>query len=132
MTKKLKADPLGYYRPYLGWKEAAPGKFVQHRFNLGSDLAEAKSRFDRLARVWEVIKRRWEQEKLEERPLWDEVTLAIGKAVAEGADTAALPLPDDLQAEEPGDIGSWLRHIQKDFPVIRLTLADAELQPAAA
>lgn len=127
MAKKLKPDPLGYYRPYLGWKEAAPGRFIQHRFNLGRELAEAKSRFDRLERVWEVIERRWQQERLEERPLWDEVTLCIGKSIANGEETAALPVPDDLQAD-PGDIGSWLRHLQQEFPFIKLTLADNHLQ----
>lgn len=126
MAKKLSLDTDGNFRPYLGRKEAPSGKFIQHRFNLGRDLAEARRRFDRLARVWEIIENRWAKEQVDPRPLWDDVTLAIGRAIAEGAEEAAVPVPSD--DVEPGDIGSWLRHLQQEFPFVKLVLLDRQLQ----
>mgnify|MGYP002777938629 CR=1 FL=1 len=127
----LKPDGDGIFYRELGWKQGKePGKFKQHKFYLGSDKTEAQVRYLRLDQVWVATEKRWVREGESGRPLWDETTLAIAQAVSRGETVCRLDLPrwaiqDDLDAET---MVCWLRSLQQDFHMIRLSLADEEMQ----
>ena len=73
-------------------------------FWLGSDERQAKQRAERLELLWSQVEADWEQlpseypnwletaiVKKPERPLWDDITLAVAKAIAKGGVTFTLP-----------------------------------------
>src|SRR5262245_13500972 len=128
---ELKPDGDGIFYRELGWKQGKePGKFRQHKFYLGSDLTEAQVRYLRLSQVWAATEKRWVREGESGRPLWDETTLPIAQAVSRGESECHLELPwwaveDGLDA---ATMVCWLQDLQKDFYMIRLSLADAEMQ----
>jgi hypothetical protein len=68
-----------------------------------------------------------------DRPLWDEVTLALAESIRQGESTARIPLPTDLRAflPESAIVGDWLRQQQRDFQGIRIELADAAINEIA-
>src|SRR3954454_20298700 len=87
---ELARDSRGYYKRDLGWK-VKDRKFVQHRFLLGKNKAQAEARNERLERVWDAVEEHWAamrassfekvRDRAGERPLWDHVTLQIAQAV---------------------------------------------------
>ncbi|MFO0865676.1 MAG: hypothetical protein U0744_13655 [Gemmataceae bacterium] len=68
-----------------------------------------------------------------DRPLWDDVTMAIAEAVRQGESTARIPLDPDLKAFLPESpmVGDWLRRLQRDFQGIRIELSDAAANEVA-
>ena len=128
---ELKPDGDGIYYRELGWKPAKePGKFRQHKFYLGSDRKEAQVRYLRLDQVWAATEKRWLKEQNAGRPLWDETTLQIAQAVSRGQSVCQLNIPkwatvDELDA---ATMVCWLRGLHQDFHMIRLALADEDMQ----
>jgi len=127
----LKPDGDGIFYRELGWKQGKePGKFRQHKFYLGSDRTEAQVRYLRLDQVWAATEKRWVREGESGRPLWDETTLQIAQTISRGESVCRLDIPqwaivDQLDA---ATMVSWLQDLQQDFPMIRLALADEEMQ----
>jgi len=72
--KEWNADSEGRYSRQVGWKYNSAGELVQHKFYLGTDLAEARSRNQRLEELWSHIAH---QSTLQ--PVWDEQTLFMAK-----------------------------------------------------
>jgi hypothetical protein len=127
----LKPDGDGIFYRELGWKPGKePGKFRQHKFYLGSDRTEAQVRYLRLDQVWAATEKRWVREGESGRPLWDEATLQIAQAVSRGGSEWRLGLPRRAVVDEAdaATMVCWLQDLQKDFYMIRLSLADAEMQ----
>ena len=83
---KVARDGRGDYVKNLGWEPhpTKPGEFKQPRFYLGRDGAEAVIRSLRLEQVWASIERRWQATREPVRPVWDDITRQIGRAVARG------------------------------------------------
>ncbi|MBA4066513.1 MAG: hypothetical protein C0501_22970 [Isosphaera sp.] len=127
---ELKPDGDGLYSRELGWKPAKePGKLRQHKFYLGGDRTEAQLRYLRLDQVWAAAEKRWVRDGEPGRPLWDETTLQIAQAVSRGQSACRLDVPGWAVADQldAGTVVHWLRGVQQDFPIIRLTLADEEV-----
>jgi hypothetical protein len=127
----LKPDGDGIYYHELGWKQGkGPGKFRQHKFYLGGDRTEAQVRYLRLDQVWAAAEKCWVREGGPGRPLWDETTLRVAQAVSRGESECRLELPRwaIVDGMDAATMVSWLQDLQEDFYMIRLSLADAEMQ----
>src|SRR5262249_55838324 len=116
----------GLFVRNLGWKRSAAG-YAQHKFYLGRDEAKATLAGLRLEQLWDQVVRRWERENNTElhptdRPVWDDVTLAIAEAVRNGEAVARvpLPLPYSVMIPESPLIGLWLDALQNDITVIKV------------
>jgi hypothetical protein len=132
--KSLCRASNGLYVRNLGWKQT-PSGYSQHKFYLGRDEAKATLASLRLEQLWEQVSRRWEHENKTElrptdRPVWDEVALAIAEAVRNGEAVARIPLPLPFSAMVPESPlrGDWLHRLQTDITVIKVELRDAEGQ----
>src|SRR5262245_37933024 len=104
----------GLFVRNLGWKRTATG-YAQHKFYLGREPDKATLAGLRLEQLWEQVGRRWQRENPTElyptdRPVWDEITLAIAEAVRTGAAVARIPLPVPFSAMIPESplIADWL------------------------
>jgi hypothetical protein len=99
-----------------------------HRFYLGKDAAEARIRAIRLEQVWAGVEKHWQKLRETARPCWDEVTLQIGMGVSRGEPVVKIEPPEWATADgnDAAALVSWLRALQDDFPMVRLTLADQD------
>lgn len=153
---ELKPDADGIYSCEVGWKRSKDSnKLRQHKFYLGSVLTEAQIRYLRLGQVWEATERRWERNDQRDqhgqrtpRALWDDVGLRIGQAVARGEPVCRLELPTriswsdicdsemargssfDVSEADSAQVVEWMRRLQTDYPMVRLTLENGEVQAA--
>lgn len=89
----------------IGWKRTASG-YAQHKFHLGRDEAKATLANLRLEQLWREVVGCWERENSDQltptdRPVWDEVTLAVAEAVRKGERVARVPLPVSYSAMVP-------------------------------
>ena len=97
--REFRHDANGRFAREIGWKEGANGKLIQHRFYLGEDREKAEIANLRIEQLWRQIEA-WRNEGggNGSKPIWDEYTLAIGKAVASGATTFVVPV-DGMRPE---------------------------------
>jgi hypothetical protein len=124
----------GLFVRNLGWQQT-PAGCAQRKFYLGRDEVKARLASLRLEQLWDQVTRRWEKGNGSElyptdRPVWNEVTLAIADAVRNG-DTVArilLPCPFSAMIPESPLIGDWLGRLQSDITVIKIELRDSEAQ----
>lgn len=88
------------------------------RFYLGFDAKEAEARKMRLEELWAFVEKREGQ--------WTPFTLFLGKAIAKGQNEVAV---DEwvlsIAGENARTRAHALTNLQKDFPTIRMVLADA-------
>jgi integrase len=129
---ELGTDSEGRYRRSIGWKPGNGAKPVQHLFRLGRDEEKARLANVRLERLWETVVARWKIYKAEGRtdeagPLWDDVTLAIGQAIAKGEAVCTLNPPPNLEGS-PAAAASWVAVLQMQFPMIVLRLPEAAMR----
>ncbi|MFL5243461.1 MAG: hypothetical protein ACJ8FY_15250 [Gemmataceae bacterium] len=135
----------GLFVRNLGYKQGPKG-FAQPKFYLGRDPRKANLANLRLEQLWYQVKKRWQREnetpvfdedrqewirhRESEQPVWDTVTLTIAEAIIKGETVAHIEPPANLMelAEDAEVMTSWLQDIQSDFPIIKLELADKELQ----
>jgi integrase len=137
MAKKLTLDSrTGLYRRDLGWKEGRNGGYVQHRFYLGRDRHRAQIACARLEALWAGVEARWAKLPDGERPVWDETTLAMAKAIIEGGAEIPVRPPEVVRginkAIEIELLGIWFARLVKDFPELNLRLDDHELRDDVA
>ena len=57
-------------------------------------------------------------------PVWDDITLAIGQAIAKGQTTAIIYPPAGMENMAPAALVTWLAVLQTQFPMIGLKLPD--------
>src|SRR4051794_19462535 len=130
----LGQDAEGRYRRYIGWKYGN-NKMVQHLFRLGKDRGEAEKRNMRLEALWRYVEQRWRD--LRERlltndpiPVWDEITLQMGQAVARGETVVRLSVSAEIRSSfesYPSAAVLWLQSLQRAFPCVSLQIEDADL-----
>lgn len=144
MAKKetIGQDSAGRYRRRIGNVVTASGKIDQQTFRLGRDEEDAKAANLRLEQLWECVVKRWKKLKSEQAtndpcPLWDELTLSIGRAIAAGQTSCELPpVPgtEGLPITPAFAMVQALRlaQTQKDFPMIALTLPESTVTAATA
>src|SRR5262249_424945 len=120
----------GLYVRNLGWKQT-PSGYPQHKFYLGRDGPQATLGSLRLEQLWEQASHRWQRENETElyptdRPVWDEVALALAEAVRNGEAVARIPLPLPFSAMIPESplLGDWLHRLQTDITVVKIELRD--------
>ena len=115
----LKPDPMGRYRPYLGYR--IDGK--QQRFNLGTDKTEAERRFNRLFELWgENVSAAGEE-------VWSPLALGFARQVAEGKRKIEYPFSSRiLEADDPAAEYTQMIHVERErFPSLDIVAADPEI-----
>ena len=143
---KLSKDSRGNFQRDLGWKEEE-GK-AQHRFYFGTDPQAAQHRVLSVMECWDAVEARWKRAAdiphRTLRPVWDKLSLSIGKAVAAGQAELHFDPSEYFQRtvsephEEEGVEGlvqtitvpsvlvdadsllRWINELQADFPMICL------------
>src|SRR5207249_978591 len=60
----------------------------------------------------------------EPAPVWDDIALAIGQAIAKGQTTCTLYPPPGMENMHPAALATWLAVLQTQFPMIGLKLPD--------
>ncbi|HKI35737.1 MAG TPA: hypothetical protein VKA46_28030 [Gemmataceae bacterium] len=125
---ELGKDVEGRYRRYIGWKWGN-GRPIQHLFRLGRDEQQAKAANYRLEQLWDAVVARWKRQRTEgtteePAPVWDDITLAIGQAIAKGQTTCTLYPPPGMENMHPAALATWLAVLQTQFPTIGLKLPD--------
>ena len=114
----------GQFDRQIGWKFSRTGKLVQAKFSLGSNLKEAKSREVVLRTLWERI----ENQCTDARPLWDEASLGVAKAIASGRSSMDVPFEDD--SESPAAYAARIHRLQRDYPMLMFIAVDGETYDA--
>lgn len=137
-TKGLCQADSGLFVRNLGKKITPSGKYMQHKFYLGRDEDKAQTASDRLERLWKQVCQRWERENEFEQfptnePVWDGPTLEIADALRNGAAVARVNLPAPLSAFIPESpfVANWVDRLQKNITVIRIELAEPEIEKAS-
>jgi len=119
---ELKASQDGYYRRNLGFTQNGAGVFLQPKFSLGSAKRTAQERLDKITAIW----RRVELSALEDearRPLWDDLSLGIAKAIANGEPAHRM----ERTCDDPFYYAQQVDAAAKVYPEIRVIPADEEL-----
>jgi len=114
--RDFKPDSHGRISREIGWKRSPDGeRLVQHKFYLGNDPDRAELANVRLEQLWRLIEADHSiisvnGEARIERPLWNPVTLEIGKAIARGATRFSV----DVDARFDGGVAAgYARRVQK-------------------
>ena len=105
--KEFKPDIHGRISREIGWKRSnGDGRVVQHKFYLGNDRDKAELANARLERLWRLIEADHaidlNGDANSDRPLWNDVTLEIGRAIARGSTKFTV----DLDARFDGEVAS--------------------------
>jgi hypothetical protein len=113
-------DLSGQYRRDLGWKLTRSGKRAQQRFYLGRDKNSAQVSETRLEVFWTALEEYFAAERKGEIPLWEEWSLEIAAAIADGKMVISPPSPPaSLVAWFPDDpdivAAGWLDILQSHF-----------------
>jgi hypothetical protein len=118
----------------LAWSEAA-GQFYREigkkpngkaiRYYLGDDEKKATANVLRLEALWDGVETRWSELASgnaadSEFPCWDDVTIALGRAIAKGEWSITLDPP---KVDTDG-IAVWLASLRTHFPMIRVQIPD--------
>ena len=135
MTEPKKDGRTGLFCRDIGFRLNDSGKPVQPRFYLGRHLDAAKVAVARLEKLWNDVKARFETSEGigGDRPLWDDATLAMAKAIAKGDDSPVPVAPPKIVPSKVNPAldtelqAVWFAKLRKDFPAVNLTLDDAEL-----
>jgi len=112
-------DSRGRYTRRIGWKRDESGKLVQPLFYLGSDLIQAKRREDRLAEFWQHIEGTYQGD---DRPLWDSLTLAIGREIAKGKPRIVI----ERRGNSPESYARYLHRLRAAFPMMQIAPDEPE------
>jgi len=120
----LNPDKDGYYRRNIGFIRNRKGRRVQPKISLGTVKKTAKERLDRIAAMWQRLES--SAEHLEDKPVWDDLSLAIAKAIGKGdREFPVSPLQSD-----PRSYSKFVDGIAACYPEIRVRPEDEELYRA--
>ncbi len=112
--KEWKADSEGRYSRQVGWQYNSAGNLVQHKFYLGTNLAEARSRNQRLEELWSHI-------VSQDTTTWSDLTLSWAKELAKGCRRIEMRRPANIT---PESYAKWLHRLQADFPMVPIVAED--------
>jgi integrase len=124
-------DKDGRYARQLGWKLNEQGKLVQHKFYLGTDERQAERRNHKLEELWDRVEELWGQVVHlpgNEQPIWEKLSLEIGKRLAKGE--AEYPVP--YSHEDPAHYARNIHALNKKFPMVRFVPENYELYRSGA
>jgi len=116
-------DKEGRYARQLGWKRNEQGKLVQHKFYLGVDERQAERRNHKLEELWDRVEELWGQIihlPGNDQPIWENLTLNIGKRLAKGECEFTVP----YAYEDPADYARKIHTLNKWYPMIRFVPED--------
>jgi len=109
----LKPDSNGRYPRNLGWKlNEQTGKYVQHKFYLGTDQKQAERREQRLLELWEHIEKNHSGD--DDRPTWNALTLRIARALANGE----VQIVVERQANSPESYARYIHRLARSYPMV--------------
>ena len=121
----------------LSWNEGA-GQFYREigkrqnksspRFYLGSEEETAFGRRLNLEKLWNAIEKQWSEteDQLQEHPLWNDTTIQIAKAIANGATSVTLTPPE---FKNPSDLAKWFAGQKKRFSsIIHIAIDESKSQ----
>lgn len=91
-----------------------------HRFYLGDAEDRAKANSLRLADMWRALADRWKRWRdagIEESefPQWDDTTLKIAQAIADGQWSVVVSVPEDIDSD---GVAHWLADLRTTFPMM--------------
>lgn len=134
--EELGNDSEGRYRRYIGWK-GGNGRPIQHLFRLGKDEDAALAANRRLEQLWDAVVAGWKKARAEgttdePTPAWNDITLAIGQAIAKGQTVATIYPPPGMENMAPAAVAAWLAALQLMFPMIGLKLPEEKQQAGIA
>ncbi len=117
---ELKASLDGHYRRNLGFRQNGAGVIFQPKFCLGSAKRKAQERLDKIAAIW----RRVELTALDDetRPRWDDLSLGIAKAIANGEPQYGM----ERTCDDPFRYAEHVDAAARVYPEIRVVPADEE------
>jgi hypothetical protein len=97
--REFKPDAFGQYVRDLGWKRTGEGRPTQHKFRLGTDRSKAEIANLRLEQLWAIVEADYHERRAngaaaDDRPVWNEVTLAIAQVIARGGSKFTLDRSD--------------------------------------
>jgi hypothetical protein len=113
-TNSRRKDDRGHTPRDIGWKRNQSGKLVQHKFRIKSrDEAEVKRRIAKLEELWLAIET--EAVKFDWEPLWNELTLDIGRHIADGDYRVVVPRG---KVNAPDVYARYINRLQNSFPMV--------------
>lgn len=116
--RDLTPDRDGYYRRNLGFVR---GRRSQPKINLGTAKRAAQERLAKIAAIWQRIE--LEAASEDTPPIWDDLSLAIAKAIGEGrGEYRVEPLSDD-----PDQYIRLVAAAAKEYPEITILPANERL-----
>jgi hypothetical protein len=119
-------DSRGRYTRRVGWELNKDNKTVQHLFYLGTDLAQAKRREDRLVELWQLIEKQWPNRL--GRPLWNSTSLWVAKEIAKGN----YRLVVERKNHPPEVYARYLHRLQAAYPMVQFVPDAPEVYEAGA
>jgi hypothetical protein len=112
-------DSRGRYTRRIGWKRDDTGKLLQPLFYLGTDSTQARRREDRLVEFWQHIERNYHGD---DRPLWDALTLRIGREIAKGSHRIVI----DRKDNSPESYARYVHRLRAAFPMVQVVPEEPE------
>ena len=103
---KLRPDPRGDFRPYIGVRRDG----TPQRFNLGRDLSEAERRRDRIQTLYRECEAA--RQSYAKPPSWTECALAAARSISQGVNQVPVPSHETVNevAEAGDDKSIWIGH----------------------
>lgn len=95
------------------------------RIYLGAEERAARANVVRLEGVWQGVEARWTDLHAEDmadtdKPVWDDVSLQVAKAVGRGLFKVTIDPPDDVK--DGFDLAVWMADLRNYFPQIQINL----------
>lgn len=118
---ELKPDKDGFYRRNIGYIQGKNGRLTQPKISLGKMKRAARERLERIAAIWRRLES--SAEHLESKPVWDDLSLDIAKAIGKGK-TEFLVAP--IQGDPPS-YSKFVDAIAACYPEIRVRPEDEKL-----
>ena len=105
-------DSRGRYTRRIGWKRDETGKLDQPIFYLGTDPVQARRREDRLVEFWQHIEQTYQGD---DRPLWNPLTLEIGREIAKGNSRIVV----ERKGNSPESYARYLHRLGAAHPMVQ-------------
>ncbi len=123
MAKKILAWSNSANQFYREIGERLEGK--PPRIYLSDDERMARANVVRLEGLWQGVEDRWSNLHAmgmadTDRPVWDDVTIQLAKAVGRGQFFIDLDPPDDVKDDD--DLATWIADLRDYFPQIQVRL----------
>jgi len=117
---ELRPSPDGYYRRNLGYVQTKNGTLSPRKLSLGTSKKTATERFKLISAIWRRIE--VEATRTDQKPVWDELSRKIAKAIGEGETTYRVErFHTDMYA-----YCRFVEAVASSYPEITILPADEE------